>query len=630
MQYIVFDIESDGLKISDVSKIHCLSYTDCADHIVHTIYEYDDILNFFKQEGCVYLGHKISTYDLPVLTKILGLVVDFPFYDTLFLSAYIFPGRLKWGLESFGLDYGVKKVEIHKDAWKNLSRADAKERCEQDVRINANLWYSIKQRLNILYKDNPEDISRLLKYEEFRVKCAYDQTQNKCRINIPAAYDFIIDLENIREDKYNELRQVMPPIPKYKVHKKPKIMTIKDGSDSSLAVKWFEFLAANGIDKNNEKPVKEVIGHEDPNPGSYDQVKSWLFSLGWEPSTYKLDTKLKKKTGEERFIPQINKEVDGEKVLCDSVLLLAEQEPAIEVLAGLGIVNHRLSVVKGLVEAADDDGYLAQELVTQTSTMRFKQEVVVNLVSVDKPFGDRLRGLFIASNGHKVMGVDVSKLENKVKEHYIYDYDMEYVKTLQDPSYDPYLEIAEMAGFLTAEQVRQHKAKEADYSMQRKWGKVTILSSQYGVGPKTLSRNLGLSYDLAAKLIDTYKLRNKSQYDFAADLKVKTVFGQKWVFNPVSRFWMELRSDKDRLSAIFSSTGVWFFDTFTMYCKHLGIQPVLSVHDELMAFCLDTPEAEAEMAAKLEKAIAYTNSKIKLNVFIGINYKFGENYAQTH
>lgn len=629
MREIIFDLEADNL-LDKVTKIWCLSYCDTADWVIHTIYQYEDILNFFKQDGCVFIGHNIGLYDLPALTKVLNLVVDFPFYDTLFLSAYIFPGRLKYSLESFGIDYGVNKVQIHKDAWENLSRADAKERCEQDVRINSNLWYSIKQRLVKLYQDNPEDIERLLKYEAFKARCAYDQTQNKCRIDIPAAYDFIIELENIREDKYNELRKVMPPIPKYKVYKKPKIMTIKDGSDSALAIKWFEFLAANGIDKNNEKPIKQIVGYEDPNPGSHEQVKSWLFSLGWEPSTYKLDTVLKKKAGEERFIPQIQKEVDGEKVLCDSVMLLVEKEPAIEVLLGLGIVNHRLGVVKGLIEAADDDGYLIQELKTQTSTARFKHGTVVNLVSVDKPYGKQLRSLFIAPEGYKIMGVDVSKLENKIKEHYIYDYDMEYVKTLQDPSYDPYLEIAEMAGFLTAEQVRQHKAKEADYSTQRKWGKVTVLSSQYGVGPKTLSRNLGLAYDLAAKLIDTYKLRNKSQYDFAADLKVKTVFNQKWIFNPVSRFWMELRSDKDRLSAIFSSTGVWFFDTFTAYCKNLGIQPVLQSHDELMAFCLDTPEDEAVMASKLDKSIAYTNGKIKLNVRIGIEYKFGANYAQTH
>ena len=619
----LFDIECDSLN---PTKIFCLSYCNTDDHVIHTIYDKEDILAFFKNDG-VFIGHVIATFDLPVLTRLCGLEVDFLFYDTIYLSTYIFPRRLKYGLESFGIDYGVEKVAIGKHEWETLSLEKAKERCEGDIRIQANLWHSIKKRLDHLYI-NKNDLKKFYQYMAFKAQCGYDQTQTKLRINLEAANDLLIKLYNLQDEKINQLRAVMPPVPVYKEFKKPDKPIKKDGSESEAGRKWREFLEQNNLPPDTNKTIRKVVSYKEPNPNSDQQKKDFLFSLGWEPQTYRIEKN--KDSGEERSIPQIQKEVDGEKVLCDSVAILAEQVPEIELLSGLGILEHRIGVVNGLIAAADEDGYLIQYLKSLTSTMRYKHGVVVNLVSVDKPYGADLRGLFIPPPGYKIVGVDISKLENKVKEHYIYDYDPEYVKTLQDPLYDPYLEIAEMAGFLTAEQVRQHKAKEVDYSTQRKWGKVTSLSSQYGVGPKTLSRNLGLAYDLAAKLIETYKVRNKSQYDFAADLTVKTEFGQKWVFNPVSRFWMELRSEKDRLSAIFSSTGVYFFDTFKMYAKILGIKPALESHDELLSYVLDSESEQSEVAAKLNKAIKYTNERIKLNVKIGIEYKFGTNYAQTH
>ncbi len=625
MKEWIFDIEGDNL-LEGIEKIYCLSYCSTDDHIIHTIYTKEDILAFFKRDG-VFIGHVIGIFDLPALTKLYGLEVDFLFYDTIYLSTYIFPRRLKYGLESFGEDYGVHKVKVNKNEWKTLSIEKAKERCEGDVKIQANLWHNIKYRLNKLY-DNKDDLAKFYKYEAFKAKCAYDQTQEKLRIDKDKAYDLLILLHGKQEEKLSQLRAAMPRTPIYKEHNKPKILLKKDGSESELAKKWYSFLRDNNLPLDTDVMVREVIGYSDANPNSDQQKKDWLFSLGWEPQTLK--TIKDKDTGAERTIPQIQKEVDGEKVLCDSVALLAGTAPEVELLAGLGILQHRIGVVNGLLAAADEDGYLIQFLQSQTSTMRYKHRNVVNLVSVDRPFGRELRGLFIPPPGCKIGGVDVSKLENKVKESYIYDYDPDYVKTLQDPNYDPYLEIAVMAGFLTEEQARQHKAKEADYSTQRKYGKVTVLSSQYGVGPATLSRNLGLEYSLAAKLIETYKIRNKAQYDFAADLTVKTEFGQKWVFNPVSRFWMELRSEKDRLSAIFSSTGVYFFDTFKSYCKILGIKPALESHDELLFYVLDSEDAEKEAAKKLNKAIKYTNERIKLNVKIGVEYKFGHTYADTH
>ena len=173
---------------------------------------------------------------------------------------------------------------------------------------------------------------------------------------------------------------------------RPKNCFRKDGTASAHGQRWFDLLQENGLPLHFDDEVEVIKKWEDPNPNSTDQVKDWLYSLGWEPCTFKYDKN--KETGEERKIPQVRKE--GE--LTDSVKLIAETNPMVEVLEGLTVMQHRLGIFQGFLDC-EQDGYVRAEIDGLTNTLRFKhKKPLVNLPGVDRPWGKEIRGCLTAPN----------------------------------------------------------------------------------------------------------------------------------------------------------------------------------------------------------------------------------------
>lgn len=147
MREYIFDIECDGL-LDTITKIHCLSYAEDDNSFKCTLYDEQDIREFF-QEGHRYIGHHIIGYDIKALLKIYNIPKPKHLVDTLALSWYLYPERAEHGLESWGEDFGVPKPEI--DDWQNLTIEEYTHRCETDVEINRLLWNKCKNRLQELY-----------------------------------------------------------------------------------------------------------------------------------------------------------------------------------------------------------------------------------------------------------------------------------------------------------------------------------------------------------------------------------------------------------------------------------------------------------------------------------------------
>ena len=141
-----------------------------------------------------------------------------------------------------------------------------------------------------------------------------------------------------------------------------------------------------------------------------------MFSLGWEPCTFKY---IKESPTETRLIPQVRK--NGE--LTKSVKLLIEKNPVVGVLDGLTVIQHRLGIFEGLVEC-ERDGYVQASVNGLTNTLRFKHnKPLVNLPSIDKPWGKEIRGCLIAPKGYKLCGAEMTALEDTNKRHYMEPYD---------------------------------------------------------------------------------------------------------------------------------------------------------------------------------------------------------------
>lgn len=143
-----FDIETDGL-LDEVTKIYCMSYTYDGEKI-ETTTRYDVMATLLGNSSCV-VGHNIGLYDLPVMEKILGVKFKGLIADTLWLSWYTDPNRIKHGLEDYGEEFGYPKVKVEKEEWKQENLPLMIERCKRDVKINWLVWMKQKGVLEGLY-----------------------------------------------------------------------------------------------------------------------------------------------------------------------------------------------------------------------------------------------------------------------------------------------------------------------------------------------------------------------------------------------------------------------------------------------------------------------------------------------
>lgn len=616
---LLFDLEADGL-LDEVTKIHCVSYYDGEN--IKSITTYDEIKQLFTEHN-TFIGHNIVCYDIPVLEKILNIKIEGRFIDTLALSWYLNTNRQLHGLESFGEQYNIPKPKI--DNWENLPVEEYINRCEEDVRINLALWNDLQQHLSELYPEQ-KDVNRIVNYLSFKMDCLREQSKSGWKLDLEKVKRHINELTALQQDLVEQLVNVMPIVPIFVKRKRPKKPFKKDGTYSVLGAKWFHLLNEKNLDKNYEGEIEIQVSEEQPNPNSPEQVKSWLYSLGWEPETF---TYVKDDDGSERKIPQIRTIKNGEKVLCPSVIRLTEDNPQIKLLEQLSVIQHRLGIFKGFMKN-EKDGWLKAEAHGLTNTLRFKHKSpLVNLPGVDKPWGKEIRSCLIVEEGQILCGSDMVSLEDTTKRHYMYDYDPDYVKEMEDENFDPHLDLAKSNGVVTQEEIIQYKeGRLNELKPIRQEYKVANYSCIYGVGPPKLARELKTTVAKAAVLIQAYWKRNWSIKALVEDIKVIVVRGQKWLFNPVSKFYYSLRFEKDIFSTLNQGTGVYCFDTWIKTWRQKRKQLTGQFHDEIIA---SLPEERKEQYRQLLRdAIDKVNNKLKLNVKLDIDIQFGKNYAEIH
>jgi hypothetical protein len=613
----VFDIETNGL-LDVLDKIHVLSWSTDGKEVHHT-HDYDEMRKFFKETE-VLVGHNIIRFDIPAVEKVLGIKVKARLIDTLALSWYLNHDRLKHGLEGYGVEYGVPKPVV--TDWNSLTPEDYAHRCIEDVKINSRLWRDLDIKLNRLYPEQ-QDKDRLIDYLTFKMDCAREQEALRWKLDVDRTQKAYDEIMLLKEEKVEQLSHAMPKHILTRVATQPKVMRKKDGELSSHGEKWVELC------KEYKQPITTQsfvikVGEELGNPNSSDQVKDWLYSLGWKPRTYKFVRD--KKTGEERQIEQVRN--DGE--LCESVKELNEVDPAVDLLDGLTVLTHRAGILKSFLECVSPDGYLKAEIAGLTNTLRFKHsKPLVNLPSVDKPYGDVIRGVLTCPEGYVLCGSDVVSLEDTTKRHYMKPLDPDYVEEMSREGFDPHLDLCKFAGEITQDDIDAYnRGEKPELKKVRKAYKVVNYSSLYGVGASKLARNTGLSVKEAKSMLDAFWSRNWSVEAVAKSLRVRELFGSMWLYNPVSHFWYALRSDKDRFSTLNQGTGVFCFDTWLAHCSVKGVYGTYQAHDEVVVVCEKTQKDYVEKV--LKDAMEKTNEKLKLNVTVEIDVKWGNTYAEVH
>lgn len=444
----VFDIECPGFN---PNSIHCVAMQ--VKGKVYDEVDYDRERSFFTKAD-VLIGHNIVRFDIPIVERILGIKVKARLVDTLPLSWYLYPKRLKHGLADWGEEFGIPKPPI--EDWDNLPLEEYINRCREDVKINTKLWNKIWKDLMKLYGDE-EKAWRLIDYLTFKMDCAREQEASRWLLDVDHCTKVRDKLVALQQEKTQELAAAMPKVPKYGKFKKPAKCYKLNKEMSEAGKTWFALLEREGLPADTEGVVEAVVEVKEPNPGSHPQVKDWLYGLGWEPETFEF--KRDKATGNVRKIPQINlKEGKG---VCPSIKKLFHKEPGLAVLEGLSILTHRIGVLNGFLANVDEDGYVQAKIQGLTNTLRFKHRVVVNLPGIDKPYGADIRACLVCPEGYELGGSDMKSLEDRTKQHYMWPHDPEYVKEMMTPDFDPHLGLAEFAKAMTTDEVKFYKWYES-------------------------------------------------------------------------------------------------------------------------------------------------------------------------
>ena len=561
MKYAILDLEADGL-LGEASVIHCICMAIYEDKILLEEVDLIDYPSMFKgldrlvEEKIILVGHNVKRYDIPVLKEVLGYVYTGQVIDTLALSWYLYPNEPEHGLEIWGQRIGVKKPEISN--WVGLSIQEYVHRCTQDVIINTIIFGDFLAYLQDIYAD--KDIFPIMMYLTWKLDCAAEQEANPLTIDREYCTATLNEITPLIEDKKNTLSSAMPPVIKYSIKSKPaKMFTVK-GELTKAGEAWLELLADNDLEADFTGEISIIKGKEPPNPTSTVQLKAWLFSLGWQPTLF--DYK-KNTAGEVKAIPQLQDK--NTKKLCPNIQWLATENPALDALKGLFMLQHRIGVLKGFLEMSDENGKMKAEIAGFTNTLRFRhKKPIANLPGVDKPYGRQIRGAIIAPDEeHSFCGSDMTSLEDSTKQHYMFFYDPEYVTQMRVPGFDPHLDIALLSHIMSEEEVNLFKTldKKSDMTPQevleyaqlkkkRSKAKIVNFSGIYGAGPPKIALTTGMSLQEATLLHTIYWSRNKSVKQIANDCVTKVVRKQMWLYNPVSKFWYSLRQPKDKFSTL--------------------------------------------------------------------------------
>jgi hypothetical protein len=628
----------------------------------------EDVLKVFCNPANNIVMHNGRRYDKPAIEKMFGVVVTANIIDSLSLAWYLEPNRIKegkkYGLESYGEDFGVLKPEV--SDWQNLDYEEYKHRCQEDVLINIKLWEKLLAKLRLIYDEDETNSQRIVNLLNWIMDCSYMQEQQKIEVDMVKLEENLSHFESLKEEKIKQLIEAMPKKKIIKELNKPKKMFKSDGSDSALALKWYAKLEELGAGRDYPHDVvKYIDSFEDGNPDSVKQKKEWLYSLGWKPQTFKHNRN--KETNEVKIVEQI---MTDDKMLCPSVLKLIEVEPAIEHLDGLTVLTHRIGLLKGFRDNRDENNMIYQRLASLAVTLRFKHGTIVNLPRYtgkgDIRDGKWIRECLIAGKGKKVVQSDLSGIESRTSDHYTFHINPERIKKTQMPFFDPHCEIAVFANLMTRDEEIYYVYKSAvkdnpdlkietfselyqpteevyrllalpkeeqgalmnKIKMQRSKGKSTNYASLYSVGAETLGRNLEISKIEAQGLIDAYWKIHFAVRVVSDSFEVKRVGNENWIFNPISRFWYYLRNEKDKFSVINQSSAVFCFNMWVWNCTRKGIWPVTQSHDDQL-FVVEDNKVD-ETIKIIADSMRNTNKQLNLNVPLACETQVGNNVAETH
>ena len=266
------DIETSGLLEQMQKQANPRLHNFCAIDIdtPHTIlfegHQRNDIQEFLNA-GHTLVMHNGKLFDMEALALLGYDVSRVNLIDSLPLSWYLEPNRMKHGLAEYGEEFGVPKPLI--EDWENQTQEEYNHRVQEDCKIQKKLWQRQVAKLDVLYGKGPEAHKKIIAYLMQKMEEFKQQQRNRWKLDVEGAIALQAELEKAIEEKTEALRQVMPKVPEYVTRKRPSAPFKKNGELSEAGKRWKEVTEEAGLPFEHKDDIKVVKDWKTGNPASH-------------------------------------------------------------------------------------------------------------------------------------------------------------------------------------------------------------------------------------------------------------------------------------------------------------------------------------------------------------------------
>lgn len=414
MSRYILDIEGDNL-LRRVTKMWILAIKDIdtgkKTYWLEGDLGWQEVLN----NATLLVGHNVLGYDFPTLEKLFGykLPNKVKVHDTLIMSQILnyarFPGN-RHSLEVWGESLGVPKGDFH-----DFSKytPEMLEYCLQDLEVTLAVYRKLLKELEGVKAKSP-NITTYIRAEHAVSKWCAQAELHGWPFNFKRAQELFAQMAAEKQKAYDAISpilglKVIPVDKKGGVVESKSPKWTKQGFYNSHTANWFNIDPCSGFEGEERMVEGEFcrVTFEPLSLDSSNDVKTFLFRHGWEPTEY--NWKMDPETREQiRMSPKIT-------------------EDSLEAMQGNGKLyvdflstSSRYSILKTWLEETDENGNLHGECFTiGTPSMRARHSIIVNVPSVDAAWGPEMRELFGCKPGWKFIGADSAGNQARGLAHYL-------------------------------------------------------------------------------------------------------------------------------------------------------------------------------------------------------------------
>lgn len=591
---MLFDLETDGLDLQAISKIHVLAVYD---YQTERFYRFDKEKVSegvrFLEKADVIVGHNIINFDVPVIQKFFPSFEPKQVLDTLVWARLVYadikdidyrlynkgrlPGKYigSHSLEAYGFRLGVLKDDFHETAdWSEWSQ-EMSDYCEQDVRVTKALYEKLKS------KGVSEEA---LKLEHDVAHIIKRQVDRGFYFDVKKAEELYLHLLKRRQELEVSLKSLFPPW--YEPNGKP--FTPKRDN------KRYGYKAGCEVQK-----IKLV----EFNPSSRQHIwKCLIKKYDWKPKEF----------------------TEGGEPKIDDEILSSLPYPEAQALSEYLMIQKRIGQL-----AEGDKAWLKLvrnnrihgEVITNgavTGRMTHNNPNLAQVPAVRVPYGKECRELFGPTPGMVQVGADASGLELRCLAHFMAPYDGgAYAKIILEG--DIHTENQKAAGLPTRDNA-----------------KTFIYAFLYGAGDEKIGQIIGKGAKEGKKLKQQFLRKTPA----LAKLKkaVEKAVKERGYLRGLDSRHLKIRSVHSALNTLLQSAGALVMKKALVildnelqsrgYVPGKDYEFLANIHDEWQMEA--RPEIAEEVGKVAVESIRKAGKYFKFRCPLDGEYRVGKNWAETH